>query len=68
MMYSINMVMNWNGPVGKNKKPFDEKLQEVREHNHDKIRYRLRKQEDEDAQRRLEEYLKYAMRKNDEDS
>lgn len=54
--------------MGKDKKKFDEQLQEIREHNHNKRKFRLRQQEDEDAKRRLEEYLKHAMRGRDEDS
>ena len=45
--------------MGKNKKRFDETLQEIREHTKDiKRRYRLRQQEDEDAIQRLKDYLK----------
>lgn len=53
--------------MGKNKKEFDEKLQEVREHHYDKRRYRLRKQEDDDAKKRMAEFLKWFHKQEDDE-
>jgi hypothetical protein len=41
--------------LGKDKKYHDEKLQEVR-NKHDKVQYRKRKQQEEDAVRQLKEF------------
>lgn len=43
-------------PVGKTKKKFDEKLQETRSKQHDKLRYRKRLQDEEEAEKQLKEY------------
>lgn len=43
--------------MGKNKKQFDENLQEVRSHNSNKLRYRKRVQQEEEADKELKEYL-----------
>jgi hypothetical protein len=42
--------------LGKTKKKFDEKLQEVRSHKHDKLRYRKRVQDEQEADKQLKEY------------
>lgn len=42
--------------VTKNKKRFDEQLQEVRSHNHNKLRYRKRVQQEQEAAEELKEY------------
>lgn len=42
--------------MGKEKKHFDEKLQDTRSPKHDKIRYRKRVQEQRDADRELKDY------------
>lgn len=47
---------NWNEPVGKDQKRFDEQLQEVRTKNHNKLRYRKRVQQEEEAVEELKEY------------
>ena len=39
-----------------NRKEFEEKLQELRHHNHDKLRYRKRVQQEEEAEKQLKEY------------
>lgn len=41
--------------MGKDKKHFDERLQEVR-NKHDKVQYRKRKQQEEDAVKQLKDY------------
>lgn len=61
---SMNSMRNCYKPVT-NKKDFDEKLQEVRGKNHtNNIKYRKRKQEEQEADRTLKEELK---RIDDED-
>ncbi len=40
----------------KSKKKFDEKLQELRSRNHDKIRYRKRVQQEQEADKELKQY------------
>lgn len=47
---------NWNEPVGKTKKQFDEQLQEVRSKQHNKLRYRKRQQQEQEAEKELKEY------------
>lgn len=42
--------------MGRTKKQFDEKLQESRSQRHDKVQYRKRKQQEEDAEKQLKEY------------
>jgi len=42
--------------VGKNRKYFDEQLQEVRSNKQDKVKYRKRKQQEEEAEKQLKEY------------
>ena len=42
--------------MGKFKKYLDEKLQELRNPKSDKVRYRKRKQQEEDADKELKEY------------
>lgn len=42
--------------MGKNKKYFDEQLQEVRNDKHDKVQYRKRKQQEEEAEKQLKDY------------
>lgn len=42
--------------MGKSKKQFDEKLQEVRSHKHDKLRYRKRMQQEQEAEKQLKDY------------
>lgn len=42
--------------MGKNKKKFDEKLQESRTRNHNKLRYRKRVQEEQEADKELKTY------------
>lgn len=43
-------------PVGKEKKKFDEQLQEVRTKNHNKRRYLKRVQQEEEAQKELKDF------------
>lgn len=45
--------------MGKDKKHFDESLQETRTKNHSKLRFLKRVQEDEDAKKRMKEFLKW---------
>ena len=47
-----------------NKKAFQEKLQETRSKVHDKIRYRRRKQEEDEINKYLNEELKQLMKEN----
>lgn len=42
--------------MGKDKKQFDERLQEVRGKNHNKLRYRKRVQEEREAEKELKDY------------
>lgn len=42
--------------MGKDKKRFDESLQETRNKNHNKLRYRKRVQQEEEAAKELKEY------------
>jgi hypothetical protein len=42
--------------MGKDKKKFNEALQEVRSNNHNKLRYRKRVQQDADARKQLKDY------------
>jgi hypothetical protein len=42
--------------MGKDKKRFDETLQDVRSKNHNKLRYRRRLQQEEEAVKELKEY------------
>lgn len=50
--------------MGKDKKQFDEQLQELRHKNHDKLRYRRRVQEEQEAQ---EELKKFKQREGESD-
>jgi ribonuclease HI len=52
--------------VGKNKKYFDEKLQEARS-KHDKVQYLRRKQEEDDAKKRMADFLQWFHEQEDED-
>lgn len=47
---------NWNEPVTKQKKQFDEQLQEIRSKNHNKLPYRKRVQQEQEADEELKEY------------
>lgn len=42
--------------MGKDKKQFDDKLQEVRSKQHNKLRYRKRVQQEQEADKELKEY------------
>jgi hypothetical protein len=42
--------------MGKDKKQFDERLQDVRQPKHDKVQYRKRLQQDKDAEKQLKDY------------
>ena len=42
--------------MGKDKKYHDEKLQELRQRNHNKLRYRKRVQQEHEADKELKEY------------
>lgn len=42
--------------MGKDKKKFDEQLQEVRTRNHNKLRYRRRVQQEEEAEKELKDF------------
>lgn len=42
--------------MGKAKKYFDEKLQETRTKNHNKLRYRRRVQQDHEAEQQVKEF------------
>jgi hypothetical protein len=42
--------------MGKTKKKFEEQLQEVRSKDHNKLRYRKRVQQEQEAQKELKEY------------
>lgn len=42
--------------MGKDRKRFDEKLQEVRSKQHNKLRYRKRVQQEHEADKELKEY------------
>lgn len=42
--------------MGKDKKHFDEKLQELRTKNHETRRYLKRKQDEQEAEKQLKEY------------
>jgi hypothetical protein len=44
--------------MGKNKKTFDEQLQETRTKNHNKLRYRKRVQQEQEADKELKEFTK----------
>jgi hypothetical protein len=44
--------------VGKDKKRFDENLQETRTRHHNKIRYQKRVQEEQEAEQELKEFQK----------
>ena len=45
--------------MGKTKKQFDERLQEVRSKEKSDVRYRKRKQQDQEAEKQLKEYENY---------
>jgi hypothetical protein len=42
--------------MGKTKKKFEEQLQEVRSKDHNKLRYRKRVQQEQEAEKELKEY------------
>jgi hypothetical protein len=42
--------------VGKDKKRFDERLQEVRSNKHNKVQYRKRVQQEQEADKELKDY------------
>lgn len=42
--------------MGKDKKHFDEQLQETRTKHHNKLRYRKRVQQEQEAEKQLKEY------------
>lgn len=42
--------------MGKDKKKFDERLQEARTKNHNKLRYRKRVQQEQEAEKELKDY------------
>lgn len=42
--------------MGRDKKKFDESLQETRTKNHNKLRYRKRVQQEQEADKELKEY------------
>lgn len=47
---------NWNELVTDKKKQFDEQLQEIRTKNHNKLPYRKRMQQEQEADEELREY------------
>ena len=46
----------WKPAMGEKKKYFEERLQETRNKNHNKLRYRKRVQQDQEADKELKDY------------
>lgn len=46
----------WKPVMGNKKKEFEERLQETRSKNHNKLRYRKRVQQDHEADKELKDY------------